>query len=67
MATSSRTMLNSRARWVSDSRTLGEELVGVELRDDGLEHLVADGWEDLLVVLEAEGVEDVREVFDVGS
>jgi len=31
--------------------TLGEERVGVGMRDDGLEHLAADGWVDLLVHL----------------
>jgi hypothetical protein len=34
-----------------DAGTLGEERVGVGLRDDGLEHLAAGAWVDLLVHL----------------
>jgi hypothetical protein len=34
--------------------TLGDELGGVELRDNGFEDFVADGGEDALVVVEAE-------------
>lgn len=48
-------------------RPLREELVGVELRDDGLENLVPDRREDLLVVLETEGFEDVGEAADLGA
>lgn len=36
--------------------TLGDELGGVELGDDGLEDFVADGREDSLVVVLAEGL-----------
>lgn len=34
--------------------TLGDQLGGVELRDDGLEDFVANGGEDTLVVVGAE-------------
>jgi hypothetical protein len=50
-----------------DLGTLGEELVCVELRDDDLENLVADGGEHLVVVLEAQGGEDIREALNVGA
>ena len=39
---------------VGDGLTLGDELCGVELGDDGLEDFVADGGEDALVVVGAE-------------
>ena len=47
--------------------TVGEELVGVELRDDGFENLVADGGEDFLVVLEAQVLDDEGELVGVGA
>lgn len=37
-----------------DGLALGDELGGVELRDDGLEDFVSDGGEDSLVVVLAE-------------
>ena len=40
---------------------IGEELVGVELRDDSFEDLVADGGKDFFVVLEAEVLHDEGE------
>jgi hypothetical protein len=39
---------------VRDGLTLGNELGGVELRDDGFEDFVTDGGEDSLVIVEAE-------------
>ena len=36
---------------VGDGLTLGDELGGVELGDDGLEDFVTDGWEDTLIVV----------------
>jgi hypothetical protein len=39
---------------VRDSLTLGNELGGVELRDDGFEDFVTDGGEDSLIIVEAE-------------
>lgn len=39
---------------LGDGLSLGDELGGVELGDDGLEDLVADGGEDALVVVGAE-------------
>jgi hypothetical protein len=36
---------------VGDGFTLGDELCGVELGDDGLEDFVSDGGEDTLVVI----------------
>lgn len=39
---------------VGDGLTLGDELCGVELGDDGLEDFVADGGENTLVVVLAE-------------
>ena len=39
---------------LGDGLALGDELGGVELGDDGLEDLVADGGEDTLVVVDAE-------------
>ncbi len=39
---------------VRDGLTLGDELGGVELGDDGLEDFVADGGEDTLIVIGAE-------------
>ena len=39
---------------VGDGLTLGDELGGIELRDDGLENLVSDRRQDTLVVVEAE-------------
>lgn len=38
--------------------TLGDELGGVELGDDGLEDFVSDGGEDTLVVVETEGLSE---------
>jgi hypothetical protein len=37
-----------------DGLSLGDELCGVELGDDGLEDLVSDGGEDSLIVVDAE-------------
>jgi len=45
-------------------RTVGEELISVELRDDGLENLVADGRQNLLIVLEAEVLDNDGELAD---
>ena len=42
------------ANAVGDGFALGDELGGVELRDDGFEDFVADGGEHALVVVEAE-------------
>jgi hypothetical protein len=39
---------------VRDGLTLGNELGGVKLRDDGFEDFVTDGGEDSLVIVEAE-------------
>jgi hypothetical protein len=39
---------------VTNGFALGNELGGVKLGDDGFEDFVADGWEDALVVVEAE-------------
>ena len=39
---------------LGDGLALGDELGGVELGDDGLEDLVADGGEDALIVVLAE-------------
>ncbi len=39
-----------------DGLALRDEFGGVELGDDGFEDFVADGWEDALVVVEAEGL-----------
>ncbi|RWV88385.1 hypothetical protein GW17_00049525 [Ensete ventricosum] len=50
-----------------DVRPLGEQLVGIELGDDGFKDLVADGREDLLVVLGAKGCEDGGKASDVGA
>ena len=36
---------------VGDSLTLGDELGGVELGDNGLQDLVSDRWEDTLIVV----------------
>lgn len=41
-----------------DGLTLGDELGGVELGDDGLENFVADGGEDSLVVVLAKGLDE---------
>ncbi|CAL9128039.1 unnamed protein product, partial [Musa acuminata var. zebrina] len=50
-----------------DVRPLGEQLVGIELRNDRFKDLVADGREDFLVVLGAKGGEDGGEAGDVGA
>ena len=39
-----------------DGFALGDEFGGVELGDDGFEDFVADGGQDALVVVEAEGL-----------
>jgi hypothetical protein len=39
---------------VGDGLTLGDELCGVELGDDGFEDFVSDGWEDTLIVILSE-------------
>ena len=39
-----------------DGFALRDEFCGVELGDDGFEDFVADGGEDALVVVEAEGL-----------
>lgn len=41
---------------LGDGLTLGDELGGVELGDDGLEDFVADGGEDTLVVILTKGL-----------
>jgi len=46
---------------------LRDELLGVVLRDDGLEHLVADRRQHALVVVDAEVREDVGEVLLLGA
>ncbi len=46
--------------------SLGDQLAGVELSDDALEHLVDDGGEDALVVVLAEGAVDLGEGLDIG-
>ena len=44
--------------------TLGDELRGVELGDDALEHLVDDAGQNALIVVGAEGAVDLREGVD---
>jgi hypothetical protein len=44
---------------VGDGLTLGDELGGVELGDNGLEDLVTNGREDTLIVVEAQVLEAV--------
>lgn len=39
---------------LGDGLSLGDELGGVELGDDGLEDFVADGGEDTLIVVDTE-------------
>jgi hypothetical protein len=39
---------------VGDGLTLGDELGGIELGDNGLEDLVTNGGKDALIVVEAE-------------
>lgn len=39
---------------LGDGLSLGDELGGVELRDDGLEDFVADGRQDSLIVVDTE-------------
>ena len=39
-----------------DGFTLGDQLSGVELGDDGFEHFVADRRENALIVVETEGL-----------
>lgn len=39
---------------VGDGLTLGDELGGVELGDNGLQDFVSDRWEDTLIVILAE-------------
>lgn len=41
-----------------DGFSLRDQFGGVELGDDGFEDFVADGGEDALVVVEAEGLEE---------
>ena len=36
---------------VADGLTLGNELGGVELCNDGLENFVSDGWKNTLIVV----------------
>lgn len=48
-----------RADALRDGFSLGDELGGVELGDDCFEDFVADGGEDALVVVEAEGLMEV--------
>ncbi|WVY95155.1 hypothetical protein V8G54_034243 [Vigna mungo] len=43
-------------------RTVGEKLIRIELRDDGLENLVAYGRKNLLIVLKAEVLYNNREL-----
>jgi len=45
-------------------RTVREELIGVELRDDGLENLVADGRKNLLIVLKTQVLDNDGELAD---
>lgn len=47
---------------VGDSLTLGDELGGVELRNDGLEDFVTNGGQNTLVVVETEVLERVSAV-----
>ena len=48
--------------------TLGDEFGSIELRDNGFEDFVSDGWEDSLVVVETEvlGLLDDAELADCG-
>lgn len=39
---------------VADCLTLGDELGGIELGDDGFKNFVSDRWEDTLIVVLAE-------------
>ena len=50
--------------------SLGDEFGGVELRHDGFEDFVADGGQDALVVVEAEGLVDwvlVKRTGEIGN
>lgn len=46
-----------------DSLTLGDQLGGVKLCDDGLEDFVADGGQDSLVVVDTEVLKDSLGLF----
>lgn len=47
--------------------SLGNELGGIKLGDNGLEHLVTNGGKNSLVVIKTEGLVDVGELGDDGS
>jgi hypothetical protein len=48
---------------LGDSLTLGDQLGGVKLGDDGLEDFVADGGQDSLVVVDTEVLESSLGLF----
>jgi len=50
-----------------DLLSLSDELLGVVLSDDGLEHLIGDGWENTLVVIDTSVVVDLGELILLGS
>ena len=52
-----------RANAVRHGLTLGDELGGVELSDDGFEDFVADGGEDSFVVVSAVGLVSLALLF----
>lgn len=51
----------------TDALTLGDELTGVELCHDGLQHFVHDRRKHTLVVIGAEGTVDNRESINAGT
>lgn len=48
---------------VGDGFTLGDELCGIELGDDGFKDFVSDGWEDTLIVILPEVLWRIRYSF----
>lgn len=43
-----------------DGFSLGDELGGIELGDDGLEDLVSDGRQDSFIIIDAEVLDEIN-------